>query len=946
MKNRRIAAFTAAVIALTGTGMLPAQYATPAYAEEASAETGKCGESAEYSIDNGVLTISGTGAMDDYEIITDYEGDVIPIVPPVDPATHSPFSNRSDIKKIVIEEGITAVGKSAFSGMQGVKEIVLPETLEVIGEGAFSLTTGFRSLTIPSSVHSIGFDALWGCTDMERLDLLSDRYDSTVFISNLPQETMTIGVIKDSGVETMVRTDANNPGRNIVYVDPSEKAESGKCGPTAEYTINRGVLTITGEGEISPYGSPLKETYDEKGEFAGRSDIHTIIVSEGITSIGVKAFSGMPAVRSVTLPESLTEIQSGAFADTEGLTAIVIPENVTSIDADAFYNCRDLKRIDLYAPGLKDIRFSEGIVKQAKTIGVVDMTETLYSLLGSIDPKEVRIIFLNEEAEPTQSGKCGESAEYTIDKNGILTITGSGPLYSYDIMDREGGLPVTPFKNRSDIHGIIIEDGITDIGAYTFYGMTGVRFIELPSELENIGESAFASTTGFSSIDIPKHIRSIGKEAFAGCEDLRKVHFHASRTEFEGAIDYLPSGIETITVPYRTQIEDLIRNDEFTKDKEIITYNAEDEEVKSYGECGDTLRYTIDAAGTLTISGYGAMYDFTTDVTQGSDQLPTPFFENKEIKKIVIKEGVTTVGDFAFTSCTEVTEIELPKTLTSIGEQPFFNCSVLNRFVLPEGVESISDSALSGLPELKELEIRSISLKSADFLRPLDESIRITVLDNCGIMPLLDESERKYELLSRKGLIGDDVYFHIGTDGKLTVKGTGAMYDFPVVHRYSTESGEDGTWYTITPLDVLGNGRNVTEAVIEEGITHIGDHVLTDITSLEEIKGTRAQYEEASDEFYSELNYSKVKYTMTDAEEEPEYKAGDANCDGKVTLADALAILQYVANADKYPLTEEGIANADVFLRGDGITGMDAVSIQKYDTGMITELPETYMEKA
>jgi len=69
---------------------------------------------------------------------------------------------------------------------------------------------------------------------------------------------------------------------------------------------------------------------------------------------------------------------------------------------------------------------------------------------------------------------------------------------------------------------------------------------------------------------------------------------------------------------------------------------------------------------------------------------------------------------------------------------------------------------------------------------------------------------------------------------------------------------------------------------------------------------------------------------------------GDANCDEKVSLADAVAILQYVANKEKYFLTVQGLDNADVFGRGDGITGNDALSIQKYDSGSINELPESY----
>ena len=70
---------------------------------------------------------------------------------------------------------------------------------------------------------------------------------------------------------------------------------------------------------------------------------------------------------------------------------------------------------------------------------------------------------------------------------------------------------------------------------------------------------------------------------------------------------------------------------------------------------------------------------------------------------------------------------------------------------------------------------------------------------------------------------------------------------------------------------------------------------------------------------------------------------GDANEDGKVNMADAVAVLQYLANSGKYPLTPQGLDNADVYNRGDSVTGLDAISIQKKDAGAIDALPESWL---
>ena len=99
--------------------------------------------------------------------------------------------------------------------------------------------------------------------------------------------------------------------------------------------------------------------------------------------------------------------------------------------------------------------------------------------------------------------------------------------------------------------------------------------------------------------------------------------------------------------------------------------------------------------------------------------------------------------------------------------------------------------------------------------------------------------------------------------------------------------------------------------------------------------------------YISPANYPDVKESFTvnvvaaDTQPNAEIKYGDANLDGNITLADALAILQFIANEDKYPLNAQAQKNADCFNPGDGITAMDSVAVQMYDTKKITSLPYT-----
>jgi hypothetical protein len=90
------------------------------------------------------------------------------------------------------------------------------------------------------------------------------------------------------------------------------------------------------------------------------------------------------------------------------------------------------------------------------------------------------------------------------------------------------------------------------------------------------------------------------------------------------------------------------------------------------------------------------------------------------------------------------------------------------------------------------------------------------------------------------------------------------------------------------------------------------------------------------------MNYAVlVKTDETTTTTTPvEVLAGDANCDGVVSIADAAAIFQCIGNSDKYALSEQGEKNADVSGGGDGITAADAIAIQKFDAGLISALPE------
>ena len=112
------------------------------------------------------------------------------------------------------------------------------------------------------------------------------------------------------------------------------------------------------------------------------------------------------------------------------------------------------------------------------------------------------------------------------------------------------------------------------------------------------------------------------------------------------------------------------------------------------GRCGDSITWTLDDLGNLTLSGSGEMWN------NGYDDSP---FKDYEIRKATVKYGITSIGESAFLGCRGMTELTLPNSVTSIGDYAFSGCSGLTELILPNSVTSIGGNAFEGCNGLTEL---------------------------------------------------------------------------------------------------------------------------------------------------------------------------------------------------------------------------------------------------
>ena len=278
----------------------------------------------------------------------------------------------------------------------------------------------------------------------------------------------------------------------------------GSLSETITWKLENGALTISGTGDMPKlsYGNTPWAAYIGK--------ITSLVIEEGVTSIGRTAFYGAAKLTSVSLPATLEKIEGYAFYNCTALESITIPSNVTEIGAFAFRKCR----------ALKDMTFETAYGWSAD-----GMSFTKSEMVSKADDYLVTGNYMNtwtrdvnaedEEQDPNlvDFGICGENVKWTLVKleNGKmkLTISGEGEMENYY---SSIGAPWTVYKDS--IVEAEIGEGVTNIGKCAFYSLNRLEKVTLPNTVINIGDYAFNTCWKLKEIAIPESVTVIGKDAF------------------------------------------------------------------------------------------------------------------------------------------------------------------------------------------------------------------------------------------------------------------------------------------------------------------------------------------------------------------------------------------------------------------------------------------------
>jgi len=597
--------------------------------------TGSCGAGLIWNLEEGVLTISGEGAMTEFAS-----------------ANVQPWKNyRSRIVTVVLEGGVTSIGKYAFYGCSKLEAVTGGAGVKTIGNYAFYNCGSLAQISMPDSLEQIGEFAFYHCIGLTELEL--------------PAGVHTIGA----------------------------------------------------------------------AAFMSCQNLQSIALPEYCENLGSMAFYDCRSLTGVQLPEKLTTLTEQLFGECIGLTTINIPAAVTQIDGAVFAGCT----------GLTEVQFSGNAPSFAED-AFADWTATVLYPAADRSWDYLRADYGGTPTwKPYGSsyGSCGENVNWSFsESSGLLYFTGSGSMYDYYLPETDEvvtpwrhlidqvtsvdvnrnyntsilSVPDYYFRGYPNLKTVDLEkvvelgegafqncpqltsvtmDSLAGISDNAFSGCTALNRPVLPYSVKTIGQNAFGGCTALDEIILPGGITQIGKHAFRDCANLQSIRFDGEAPEIaEDAFAGVTA--EALYLKDKTSwTEDLCQSygGQLTWKQQGIS-----------GSCGQNLNWHFDEeTGTLTISGTGAMTDYTSSYR-------APWFINRAfITSLVLEEGITAIGAYAFSGCNAITSLELPEGITAIGKYAFYECSALTTVTLPVSLTTIGNYAFNYCSRISRLNISDLS---------------------------------------------------------------------------------------------------------------------------------------------------------------------------------------------------------------------------------------------
>ncbi len=434
---------------------------------------------------------------------------------------------------------------------------------------------------------------------------------------------------------------------------------------------------------------------------------------------------------------------------------------------------------------------------------------------------------------------AGDNAYAIRYADGKMVIAGTGDMFNFNTV---GNMPWYDYSVRSTLKSVEIAEGITNVGKYAFHNspiLTSVTF--KGNNIKNVETYAFGRCPALKSVILPDGVKFINGGAFHYTENIEYIGIPASTTSIHKNA-FAQAKDVTLGVVSGSYAHNFAVTNGYKVDLIIGKIDS--------GVCGENATWELNTDGVLTVSGTGAMTDYTYH-KYGETAAPWTSYRD-QITKIVIGKDITAIGDYAFYNCTKLTavEFEAGSKLNAIGEGAFGYTALVN-VTLPAALKTIETKAFYFSSKLETVAFEEgaklsaignyafrdcVALKSL-YIPDSTTSIGVAILHNCP-NTVLNVAEGTYAQSYAKangyktevreaqpsviydGTCGNNAAWELYDNGVLVISGTGAMADY-TYHKY----GETAAPWTLYR-------EQISKIVIGKDITAIGDYAFYNCTKL------------------------------------------------------------------------------------------------------------------